>query len=715
MEKSLYSSSWYRVANLQPRLRSHASIHRQHFRGQLWYVLQDRTSGRFHRFTPPAYYVFSLMDGKRTVQEIWDKACSHLSDDVLTQDEMIRLLSQLHTADALYGGVPPDTVEVSERATKTRRRKLLMGFINPLSIRIPLIDPDEFLGATMPAVRWIFSRAGALFLIVVIGYAVTQAGVHWSELTNNLADRVLATESLLLLLITYPLVKALHELGHGYAVKNWGGEVHEIGVMFLVFMPVPYVDASDTSAFQEKWRRAAVGAAGIIVEALLASLALFVWLNVEEGLVKAFTFNVMLIGGVSTLLFNGNPLLRFDGYYVLSDLIEMPNLGTRSTRYLGYLIQRYLFGIEGGDSPATSPGEAPWLFFYAIASFCYRLVIMVAIISFVANRFFVIGVLLAMWSLVLMFALPLSKQLWFLFAGPALRRNRGRALAVTVGVLACIASLFMLIPMPYSTVAQGIVWAPGEASIHATAQGVVVKVLALPNARVVKGQPLIQMEDPLLDSRVAILQARVHELELRHSDRDVTDLVEAKMVAEQLNHARANMELAQQRQRDLLLRSSADGQFIVPRAVDLPGRFIKKGEILGYVARLEDPIVRVVVDEDEAELVRHRLRSIKIRRVETLSTVISARIDREVPGFSDSLPSPALSTVGGGEIVLDPSDPKRMKVLTKLLHLELKPEEAMPVGAMGGRVYVRFSYDAEPLASRMYRSARQLFLKRFNV
>ena len=106
-------------------------------------------------------------------------------------------------------------------------------------------------------------------------------------------------------------MKALHELGHSYAVKRWGGEVHEIGIMFLVFMPVPYVDASESAGFQSKWQRAFVGAAGILVEIFLASLALFIWLNAEEGLVRAFAFNVMLIGGVSTLFFNGNPLLRF--------------------------------------------------------------------------------------------------------------------------------------------------------------------------------------------------------------------------------------------------------------------------------------------------------------------------------------------------------------------------------------------------------------------
>jgi putative peptide zinc metalloprotease protein len=305
MEKSLYSSNWYRVEHAKPRLRSHAAIHRHQFRGELWYVLQDRTSGRFLRFTPAAYYIMSLMDGERTVQVIWDMACVRLGDDVLTQDELISMLAQLHQSEVLQCADLPDLSEVSERTRREGRRKKLMSFINPLAIRIPLFDPDRFLTATLPLVRPLISWVGALIFLALIVSAAVLAGFNWSGLTNNITDRVLSADSILLLLLTYPFVKAVHELGHGYVLKHLGGQVHEIGIMFLVFMPVPYVDASDSAAMRDKWQRALVGAAGIIVELVLAALAMFVWINAEEGLARALAFNVMLIGGVSTLLFNG--------------------------------------------------------------------------------------------------------------------------------------------------------------------------------------------------------------------------------------------------------------------------------------------------------------------------------------------------------------------------------------------------------------------------
>ena len=715
MEKSLYSPNWYRVQHARPRLRSHAAVHRHQFRGELWYVLQDRTSGRFLRFTPAAYFVMSLMNGERTVEDIWDMACVHLGDDVLTQDELISLLSQLHQSDVLQSEDLPNFVEVSDRARRERSRKKLLQYVNPLAVRLPLIDPDRFLSTTLPIVRPIMSWVGALILIIALLSAVVLAAFNWSGLTNNIGDRVLAAENILLLLLTYPFVKALHELGHGYVLKRFGGEIHEMGIMFLVFMPVPYVDASDSSALRNKWHRAFVGAAGIIVELFLASLAVFVWVNAEEGFVRATAFNVMLIGGVSTLLFNGNPLLKFDGYYVFSDLLEIPNLLKRSNQYLGFLIQKKLFGVEHRDEPLIAPGEGRWLIFYSIASFCYRIFIMTAIISVVANRFFMVGVMLAIWAIVLMLGLPLFKNLRFLFFSPVLARNRSRAVGVTSAVVAGIIATVMLLPLPYSTISEGIVWTPEEATVHAGASGVVREFITEPNAQVDAGQPLIVLEDAFLDAHVNVLEAQVRELKLRYESRDMVDPTEARIVREQLQHAEADLDRARQRQVDLVVRSKAAGRFVVPRHADLTGIFVNQGEVLGYVSNEPDAVIRVVVPEDVADVVRSRVKRVELKYPEHTDLRIQAEILREVPTLMESIPSMALSTIGGGKIALDPTDTEQIRALSTLLHLELKPDTLDHLPPLGSRVYVRFSHGFEPLAWRLYRSLRQVFLRRFSV
>lgn len=715
MSKPFESPSWYRVAGLRPRLRSHAKIHRQVFRGERWYVLQDHATGRFHRFTPAAHLVISLMDGRRTVQEIWDAACGEFDDDSFGQDDVIRLLSQLYRSDVLHGDVPPDLAEMTERATQMRRRRRIMSVLNPIAIRVPLFDPERIVSATFPLVRPLFTWFGAALFLGVILTGMVLAGVHWSALTENIVDRVLATDSIALLLITYPLVKAVHEFGHAYAVKNWGGEVHEMGVMFLVLMPVPYVDASAAAAFREKSRRALVGAAGIIVEMFLAALALFLWLHVEEGLIRAAAFNVMLIGGVSTLLFNGNPLLRFDGYYVLSDLVEIPNLYQRANRYLGYLIQRYPFGMTDAVSPATAPGEAAWFAGYGIAAFIYRLFIMFAIILFIASKFFIVGVLLAIWSCILMYGVPLAKGLRYLLTSPALRRQRLRAVAATAGMLSAVAMILLAVPVPYATVSEGVVWIPDDAIVRARTDGFVAEVLAAPNAAVERGQPLARLEDPFLAARVKVLEAEVREFAYRYDAARVTDRSEAIIVGERLRHARAELALNRQRAGDLTVRSPIAGAFVLMHAADLPGRFVHKGETLGYVADAARPVIRVVVGQDAIDLVRRRTRAVDVRLSQRLSEVLPARIEREIPSVTNRLPSLALSTMGGGRIAIDPRDPSGTKALEKIYELELRLSRAPQFSAVGARVHVRFDHGMEALAWRLYRNVRQLFLKQFNV
>jgi putative peptide zinc metalloprotease protein len=591
----------------------------------------------------------------------------------------------------------------------------MMSFMNPLAIRFNLIDPNEFLNATYPLIRPLFSWVGALLYLAFVAYATVLAGMNWDALTENVTDRVLSAENIILMVLCYPAIKALHELGHAYAVKRWGGDVHEIGIMMLVFMPVPYVDASDSAAFPGKWQRALVGAAGILVEVFLASLALIVWLNADDGFVRAFAFNVMLIGGVSTLFFNGNPLLRFDGYYVLSDILEIPNLGSRANKYLGYWIKKKAFGIRSATSPATAPGEPFWFVTYAIAAFCYRLVIMATIALFVSQKFFIVGTLIAIWSVILMIGVPLAKQTWFLLTSPQLRKNRGRAFAVVGGVFACAGMVLFAIPVPYSTVAEGVVWLPGKGVVHAQADGTVLELLAEPGQQVEAGTALMRLEDPLLSGRVTLLKLRIRELEHRLDKQDLGDQANALIVREELQLARADLLNAEIRERALVVKAESDGTLIVPGAKDLVGRFVRRGQKVAYIAQFLDPPIRVIVPENSADLVRNDSRKIDVRFIENPRVEYHARIAREVPALSDTLPSAALSTMGGGNIALDPSNVEANRTLEKLLQIDVLLAENQIASRVGSRVFVKFYHGNQPLAGRLYRMSRQVFLKLFKI
>jgi hypothetical protein len=290
-----------------------------------------------------------------------------------------------------------------------------------------------------------------------------------------------------------------------------------MGIMLLVLAPIPYVDATAAGAFRSKWSRALVGAAGILVELFLAGIAMFVWVLVEPGLLRSIAFNVLLVAGASTLLFNGNPLLRYDGYYVLADLIEIPNLGNRSNQYWQWLAKRYLFGLKSIERPPASVGERRWFVFYGAASFIYRTLVMIAITLFIAGEFFVVGVVLALWAAITMFALPIGKGLAYVLSSPELQRVRTRARLLTFGALALFLLFVLAVPMPLRTHAEGVVWVPENAEVRAAADGFVERLLVPPEASVGSGDLLLVTVDPTLSAEVEQSRARLRQFEVQYA------------------------------------------------------------------------------------------------------------------------------------------------------------------------------------------------------
>jgi putative peptide zinc metalloprotease protein len=714
MNAPLLSNWWYRVAARKPKLRSHARLYRHRYRGEVWYLLQDPASTRVHRFSPSARLIIALMDGKRSIAELWEIANRQLGEDAPTQDEVIQLLGQLHSADLLESDVTPDVAEVFARGEREERARFFRTYANPMALRIPLWDPDAVLNSCQRLLQLIWGRWGGLLWLVVVLPTLFLIPLHWPELSHNLSDRILAVDNLLALYLVFPAIKALHELGHASATKAGGGEVHDMGIVLLVLLPVPYVEASAATVFKSKYQRALVGAAGVAVELFVAALAFYLWLLIEPGFARAMLFNVMLIASVSTLLFNGNPLLRYDAYYILADLIEIPNLAARSTRYWGYLLERYLLGVRESEAPEASRGEKAWFVCYGFASVIYRVFVTVVIAIFIAGRFFVIGVILALWAVAAMALFPLFKAIKHLTASPRLHKHRSRAIGVTTALCLALAGFILFIPVPYHSHAEGTVWLPEQAVVRAGANGYFREFLIMPGNAVVRGQALAQSADPALDAQLRQSTAKIVELEAEYAANFVLDRAKAQIVSDRLDGERARLVRSQERTDALVARADSDGVFIVPQMGDMPGRYYKKGDLLGYVMGKTAPIVRVVVPQDAVDNVRTLTNRIRIRLVHQPGVVMNGKMLREVPGGEEQLPSVALAAEGGGEIATDPRDPKNPKALQRMFQFDIAIEDDR-VERFGQRVYVRFEHQMTPLSVQWYRSIRRLFLSSLNV
>lgn len=718
MSESLLSSAWYRVAAVRPRLRRHARLHRMRYRGALWYLLQDPVSNRVHRFTPAARFVIAAMNGERSVQQLWELSNRQFGEDAPTQDEIIRLLGQLHAADLLQSDATPDATELFDRGERQESMMRRRSFMNPMAIRLHLWDPDAMLNRIRPLIDLLWSRWGGMLWLAIVLPALLLLPPYWSELSGNFSDRLLASDNLLLLWLVFPLIKAAHEFGHAAAVKRGGGEVHDLGVVMLVMIPVPYVEASASTVFKSRFQRAVVGASGMAVELFIAAIAFYFWLLIEPSPLRAILFNVMVVAGVSTLIFNGNPLLRYDAYYILSDLLEMPNLASRSTRYWGYLIERHAFGVTDASTPEDKRVEKVWLAVYGVLSTIYRVFVTIAIALFIASEFFIVGVLLALWAVVAMAVMPVFKSVKHLIGSARLRQHRPRVLAVSVGVCAVLIVLFFVVPAPFRTVAEGVAWLPQSALVRAGHEGFVEQLVATPGQRVQAGELLVQVRDPALESLLRVSEAKVAKLEAIFSAQFVVDRTQAAIARDQLDAEKMARAALRERVDLLSVRAQSSGTFTVPKPQDMAGRFFRQGELLGYVIDKPQLIARIVVEQASVDAIRAATTQVLVRLAHQPDLILRGRLEREVPAGDEYLPSRVLAAEGGGQLITDPRDAKGARTLARTFQFDVAVEVpsagASPI-FFGERVHARFEHPPEPIAYQWYRSVRRLFLSHFHV
>ena len=709
---SLFSTRWYRVAGVHPSLRAHVRVSRHVYRGQTWYLLQDAASGRHHRVDETAFHFIGRMDGSRTVDEIWHSMFNSLGERSPTQDDTIEMLCQLSENGLLQCEITPDVAELFRRG-RQRARKRRVAMLNPLAFRVPLMDPDGLLERLAPLARCIFHPLAALLWVAVVASAVLSVSSSWEAIRSFAAVHMLTPRYLMLMWLCYPIIKALHELGHGMAVKAWGGEVHEAGVSLLLLVPAPFVDASAASAFPEKHRRVVVGAAGILVELFLAALAWFVWVRVSDGAVRDIAFVVMVVGGVSTVMFNGNPLLRFDGYYIFSDLIDIPNLGPRANGYVGYLCQRYLFGAQGVASPITGRGEAPMMFTYALLSFGYRWMVTILIVIWAGHISFWLGMLIGAGVVYSMVMQPLIKAVMFLKSAPQLARNRSRGMAIAGAAAIAFLVGFCFVPFPFVTQAQGVVWLPEQARIRAATGGFVTEVLAKDGQEVQVGDAIMVLSDPdLLVERNGVLAA-IQALDIQYTREIGINTARAKSIAEEAAAKRAELAQLDHRVEGLHVSSTERGKLVTPRAQDLPGTFIAKGTVLAHVLRPEQIRIKVAVWQEDSGLIRGGATGVEVKLVDAPDQVMTGQLTGEVPAATVYLPTAALGDRAGGPIVTDPSDKEGTKTLEPMFLYDLLLD-TKTLERVGGRVSVRFDHGSKPLAFQMQRRLQQLFLKQFN-
>lgn len=686
-----FSESWYRVAGLKVRMRPTAQVSRQFHRGERWYVVRDPAGNQYHRLSDPAYRFVALLDGSRTINEAWELVGGMMDDEAPTQPEVIQILSQLYAANLIEADVTPDSSVLLKRHRNLMKRKFKQRLMNTLFPRIPVWDPDRFLVRWMPVFGKLMSWPMAFIWLIVVGLALAAIAPKGDELWQAARDSI-APGNWLLLMLVFVFTKFIHEMGHAYSCRRFGGECHEMGIMFLVFIPTPYVDASSAWSFPSRWQRIFVGAAGMIVEIFFAALCAFVWVATHGGnepfvkLINQLAYNAMLIASVSTVLFNANPLLRYDGYYILSDFLEIPNLQKKSTDYTMGLIKRHLFKVKAKE-PLPTPLARFWLFNYAITSTIYRVFIGIMIIVLVAFQVPVLGVLMAIGGVIQWLGMPVFKALKYLMIEPELHRKRTRAWAWSLGATALGVILIGFLPYPLRVRAEGVVEPAVRQVVHTEAGGFVDRVLVADGQAVRAGDVLVIQRDDQLEAEVRQIRATLAGSEIRLRAARASSPAEARNIEPEVEAYRKQLAEREARLARLTVRAQVDGEVVAPELKNMVGRYLPRGQQIAYVGDFKHLEVRALVTQGDAELIKgDRKLATEVRLASAVPYVLFG--DKVaglevVPAGSRAVPHPLLTYAGGGQLQNDPQDDKGTKAATKQFEIRVRLADGVRVDPHG--------------------------------
>lgn len=720
----LLSARWYRFAAVRPSLAGQVRVQRIVYRGTPWWVLEHGDSLRSFRLNRAAHAFVGRFNGQRTLQSLWEMLLAEQADDVPTQDELLQLLVQLQAAGLVsldrritFAGVAeavPDTAaDTAADATPARRNSLL-------SMRIPLGRPEPLLDRLLPHLRWLFTPGFLLLWLLAVGWAALAAVLEASALAAHWQLWSGTPRMLALLWVAYPSVKALHELGHALVLRHLGLRVPEWGVTVMLFTPVPYVDASAAALLPSARQRALVGAAGIMVELLLAAAGLALALHVQPGLVRDLGLAVFFIGAVSTLLVNGNPLMRFDGYHVLADALQLPNLAPRSVRWWLDRMQARLLKAPPLQPLQPAAGEAPWLWLHAPLALAWRWSVSTALVLWAAQLSFVVALALGLLFGWMLAGRPLL-ALWRWLRSGALADAQRTGARLRLGLLGAALLAALAVPLPDATVVRGVVWLPDDAMVRAGADGFVEQVSVRDGQPVAAGTLLFTLASPTLATERQALAARIEALDVEYFEALATDTPRAVNLGHELDAARAELARADQRLSGLAVRAAVAGTVAIAHADDLPGRHVKQGTLLAHLLPQGTPAlqVRAAIGQDDAARLAARPTDVSLRLADAPDApAVPARWLHGSAAAVDRLPSAALAQRSGGPIATDPQDREALTPAAAVVLADLQALQATaPAGALrvGARAWVRFGHGHAPLAWQAAWRLQQLFLRHFDT
>lgn len=701
------STQWDAIAEFKPERLPGIDFTEHYVRNEPWLFIHNNVTGQHARINALARRVVKAFDAETSVKEV---LCS-IADNVDCEEKEALASSLIALSQLGMIGLCDSN---SNARLQHRAREILSqprrNWQNPLAIRIPLVDPNEWLGRITARLQPVLSRWFLWTILFFFIFTLALTILNASSIYEQISVIAQTPRQWWQFVLVYPLLKVAHEVAHAVTIKRFGGSMHEAGITVLVLMPVPYVDATDIWRFESRLERILVSASGMIAEGVLASIGLIIWLSVEPGLLANLGFAMALTGSVSTLVLNANPLLKFDGYQILQDALDMPNLAPRASRYLAYLCRRYLLGVKHLQSPATGIGERRWLLSYGISAGLYRWVITLTIALYLASHYPLLGGLLAIYALYQLAVKPCFQAVRYLSFSKELKSSRRQALFTSCSLFIGIALVVFMVPVPTNTRTTGVIDVPHQAQLFAPQSGELAQVYVAQGEFVDEGQAILSLNDPFLSTQVEVLKSELDVLTLQYQAALINEPLSAQSLGQDMNDSRAALDQLNESLSELVVRASVAGVVSLSSEYSRVGGFIKAGTELGHIVDPKELLVKAVVREQDISRVEEGVRSVNIRLAERFGDSIEGVLSSKTPVANRVLPSQALAARGYSGIPVASSDSRRWETVDPVFHLEFSlPEETSAVG-IGGRAFITLGHAPESIGRRSWRALRRVLI-----
>lgn len=553
------------------RARPDLVVQEVRYRGVPFQVVKDPIRMSYHRLQPEQYTALLQLDGQRSLEEVRLELRRQYPGLNPSLSDVQSLIEQLHEKNLVLSERSGQGLELLKRDQKKRRKEVLQTLRSLLYVRLPGWDPDRILSRMLPWTRWIFRPSVILASALFIMAAWLLVLVQFESFAKKLPEfrQFFGWPNVILLWLSLVVCKVIHEFGHGLACKHYGGECHEMGVMMLMFSPCLYADVTDSWMFKSKWPRIMVSAAGMYVEIVLSALAVFLWWNTQPGLFNYLCLNVFFVTSFTTVVFNANPLLRYDGYYMLSDYLELPNLRQQAEGQVRRTVAKKTAGLELPPPPFLPETGHRMLVTFAVLAWVYRFAVTWGICTFlyitlkpygVQN----LGLALGIFSTAGLTLFPLWRMFKLIQKTKDQPVNRVR-LGLTVSFLVSIAVAFVLVPIPWHVDSPFLLQPRDVRQVYVSTPGFVAEVKVQPEDSVKAGDVLAVLKNPEIETRIRQADMEIRKETARLAAmRAINDRAEIEGSKQRLISLTTEREELLRQTEELVIKAPCDGKIIPP-------------------------------------------------------------------------------------------------------------------------------------------------------